>query len=212
MQRLSIKYQKGFTLIELLVVIAIIGVLASVVLASLNSARTKGQIAAIKSNLKNMIVQAELSYDDTGSYSGSCASVQKMIDAINNSGGTAACYNYDGITWGVSARLNSDTSKNYAVDSNGVTTFDTADVVGTMSWDAANTACVSTGGRLPNPEQLRGLWLAYGSITPTVFGGNFYWSAITVPTNTVNAYVTQMGYGGRNNFIKTSSYSVHCIH
>jgi len=59
------KKNKGFTLIELLVVIAIIGVLASVVLASLNSARNKGTDAAIKSGLANMRAQAEIYYDSS---------------------------------------------------------------------------------------------------------------------------------------------------
>jgi prepilin-type N-terminal cleavage/methylation domain-containing protein len=63
---------RGFTLIELLVVIAIIGILASVVLASLNSARDKGADAASKSN--NARAQAELFYDNnTRSYDGVCA-------------------------------------------------------------------------------------------------------------------------------------------
>jgi len=51
---------KGFTLIELLVVIAIIGILSSVVLASLSSARTKGQVAAIQSTMSSLRAQAEV--------------------------------------------------------------------------------------------------------------------------------------------------------
>ncbi len=61
---------RGFTLIELLVVIAIIGILSAVVLASLNSARTKGVDAAVKSNIATIQTQAELYYDDNGNYAG----------------------------------------------------------------------------------------------------------------------------------------------
>ena len=58
---------KGFTLIELLVVIAIIGVLASIVLASLNSARKKSRDARRITDIKQIQLALELYYDGTSS-------------------------------------------------------------------------------------------------------------------------------------------------
>lgn len=64
---------RGFTLIELLVVVAIIGILTSVVLGSLNTARNKSQDASVKSNLASARAQAELFHDvNYSSYEGVC--------------------------------------------------------------------------------------------------------------------------------------------
>jgi len=60
--------KKGFTLIELLVVIAIIGLLATIVMVSLNSARTKARDTKRKAELKQIAVALEMYYDAYGRY------------------------------------------------------------------------------------------------------------------------------------------------
>lgn len=60
--------QRGFTLIELLVVIAIIGILSSVVLASLNSARQKGRDAKRVSDISQLKLALELYFDSNRQY------------------------------------------------------------------------------------------------------------------------------------------------
>ncbi len=95
---------KGFTLIELLVVIAIIGILASVILASLNTARAKGADAAVKSDLANSRAQAEIFYSDqtpngfanvcttsmTGTAPASDGILEMIADAASKAGVTVA--------------------------------------------------------------------------------------------------------------------------
>ncbi len=64
--------EAGFTVIELLVVIAIIGILSSVVLSSLNSAREKGNTAKVEADLRNVRSAIALLADDTGKWPNGC--------------------------------------------------------------------------------------------------------------------------------------------
>ena len=126
---------RGFTLIELLVVIAIIGILASVVLASLNSARDKGADAAIKSTVNNVRAQAALHYEDNRNYDAFCASLTAAAASVEDAGGTGSwtCTTDatpDSTVYAVSGQL-SDPTEFYCVDSTG---------------SASTTAAAAAGG------------------------------------------------------------------
>ena len=132
--------RKGFTLIELLVVIAIIGILSSVVLASLNSARNKGANAAVQSGLANMRAQAELYYSGQtpNGYAGVCTNsvtgVANMLAQATSTGGGGACFD-DANGWSASANLKTPIGTNnyWCVGNSGASKAVAAQVTSTSS-------------------------------------------------------------------------------
>lgn len=193
-------FGRGFTLIELLVVIAIIGVLASVVLASLNSAREKGKIAAIKSTLKNMQTQAEITYSNTGSYASTydgsyncIGPLANMAKSLTDQGVTVKCYSRNDssrrdvyLRFGATAIIYSTNDfKAWSTDQTGVVAWDQKGVnalgeyvnPGTysgMTFAVSTNACAIAGGRLPSIEQLFTLGQAYGAASFAATGTTTY--------------------------------------
>jgi prepilin-type N-terminal cleavage/methylation domain-containing protein len=141
-------YTRGFTLIELLVVIAIVGILASIVLASLGTVRQKGSDAVIQGNLSSIRTQAEVYATVNGNSYGaqslttvgrntSCGSAGMWADgtiaratkgatnqagvAASMAGGSnvaAVCYS-SASAWFVAVVLNSDNTLAWCVDNAG---------------------------------------------------------------------------------------------
>lgn len=139
---------KGFTLIELLVVIAIIGILSSVVIASLNSARKKGRDVRRVEDIKSIQLALELYYDENGSYPSATSALVTggHIPVVPvDPGASTPAYTYVQLSSGSSYHLgaNLETAGHSALNSDSDATD--SDGAGADFDGASGTCSTSTG-------------------------------------------------------------------
>ena len=166
---------RGFTLIELLAVIAIIGILASIIMVSLESARQKGRDAKRVADIKNIQLSLEEYYNDnlkypTNIYTSLAPTYLPNVPYDPNAtvpctdGTQAGCYSYAALTASsgtnctasppVKYHLGAALEANSAITQDADAAADTADTCSTSRADFNGTApnCVGTTAAAPGVD------------------------------------------------------------
>ena len=95
---------RGFTLIELLMVIVIIGILVTVLIPRFTSSRDKAYVAAMKSDLRNLVTAQESYFADNVTYTTDLGTAFSASAGVTVTIGTAT-----GTGWAASAAHNGTT-------------------------------------------------------------------------------------------------------
>lgn len=145
-----IRTSRGFTLIELLVVIAIIGILSSIVLASLNSARLKSRDARRIADIKQLQLALQLYYDANTDYPTSLADLTAPTSFIATvpTDPLGGAYLYAQLTSGTGYHLGADLEDTTNPAKTSDLDATTATIIGSDTDGDGCAATAPTAGRL----------------------------------------------------------------
>lgn len=129
---------KGFTLIELLIVIAVIGILSSVVVVALTSARNKAGNVSVKTNLYTIRNQAEIYFSNNQDYTNICSdgvvvsAINTAINAGGDTGNVSTRCNGGSTAWAVNVTLRVAEGSNiyWCVDNSGASKGEPSELSG----------------------------------------------------------------------------------
>ena len=97
--------RRGFTLIELLIVVVIIGILASIAIPKFANTKERANVAAMKSDLRNLLVAQENYFADNTTY----ASALSSLTVNTTTGVTVTITGATGQGWTATASHNATT-------------------------------------------------------------------------------------------------------